>query len=332
MNDTHATQLLARLSPVRDDELLAETHGPEARALLAHVIASPIAESRPRAARGLRRGRRRLAIPALAAAVAAVAITLLSTGGSTTPGAAAAVLRHVASVARARTPLTPGPGRYVYTKSVDAYVNTVVPTGGASKAFNVLVPHVREVWLGPAGGRLYQTDGTPQFPTSRDRERWLAAGKPDLGGPTTDAKLSPTPPLDLPTDANALYDRLKREASAPGDDNPVYVEMFTLIGDSLRESAATPAQRAALYEVAARLPGVELLGPVADTAGRSGIGVAMSSDGIRHTLILDSDTSALLGEEDVALPNNPEGYPSGFRAGYATYLAHTIVDSETATH
>lgn len=112
----------------------------------------------------------------------------------------------------------------------------------------------------------------------------MAAGQPDLSEPPPAAKLSRTPPLDLPTDANALYDHLKREASAPGDDNPLNLEMFTLVGDSLRETAATPAQRAALYQVAARLPGIELLGSIKDSAGRPGIGVAMSNHGIRFTL------------------------------------------------
>jgi hypothetical protein len=38
--------------------------------------------------------------------------------------------------------------------------------------------------------------------------------------------------------------------------------MFVEVGDALSEvlEPATPAQRAALYEVAARIPGVELLG------------------------------------------------------------------------
>ncbi len=334
MSNNANIELLAQLAPVSDEDLVSETQTPEARAVLAQILSVPIDDSSPRHAAGVdvRRRRRWLAVPVVAVAVAATAIAVLvSTSGSSTPSAAAATLRKVATVARAQAPLTPGPGQYVYTKSVDAYVNTVVPAGGAAAAYNVLVQHVREVWLGRNGGRVYQTNGTPQFPTGQDRQRWLAAGQPDLSEPPMDAKLSRTPPLDLPTDANALYDRLKREASAPGDDNPLNLEMFTLVGDSLRETAATPAQRAALYQVAARLPGIELLGPVKDSAGRSGIGVAMSNHGIRFTLVLDPETSALLAEESVALPGNRYGYPADFRTGYATYLVHTIVDSETST-
>jgi len=97
--------------------------------------------------------------------------------------------------------------------------------------------------------------------------------------------------------------------------------MFTLIGDSLRERAATPAQRAALYQVAARLPGIELVGSTKDGAGRSGVAVALTAHGIHFTLIFDPDTAALLGEEQTALAGNTYGFPAGQR----------IVDSDTAT-
>ena len=109
------------------------------------------------------------------------------------------------------------------------------------------------------------------------------------------------------------------------------MEMFTLNGDSLRETAATPAQRAALYQVAARLPGIELVGAVHDDAGRPGTAVAMDDHGIRSTLVFDPQTSALLQEEQVALPGNSYGYAAGERVGYATYLVQRIVDSKTAT-
>lgn len=334
MSSNADIELLARLAPVRDEDLVATTQAPEARAVLALILAIPIDDSPPRRAARVdvkQRRRRWLAVPVVAVAVAATAVAVLvSTTGSSTASAAAATLRKAATVAQAQAPLIPGPGQFVYTKSVDAYINTVVPAGGADAAYNVLVPHVREVWLGRNGGRVYQTNGTPQFPTAQDRQRWMAAGQPELTEPPMDAKLSPTPPLDLPTDVNALYDRLKREASAPGDDNPLYLEMFTLVGDSLRETAATPAQRAALYEVAARLPGVQLLGPLKDSVGRPGVAVAMTADGVRHTLIFDPATSALLAEEQMAV-ENIRNYPAGTPVGYSTYVVRAIVDSETAT-
>jgi hypothetical protein len=98
----------------------------------------------------------------------------------------------------------------------------------------------------------------------------------------------------------------------------------------LRYLTATPAQRAALYEVAARIPGVELVGRVTDPVGRNGMAVAMTSgaDGLRHMLVLDPDTGELLSEEQRVLDENEFGYPAGTRIGYATYVDVAIVDSD----
>jgi hypothetical protein len=267
----------------------------------------------------------------LAAAGAAAAVLVASglVGGSGEASAAVRVLEHAAAVARRQSPVGRlGPGDHLYVKSVDAYLDTVVPAG--SPAFSVLVPHVREVWLGPGGGLLRESDGAPSFLTAQDRGRWIAAGRPPVAGDrSTRTKLGPLRPLDLPTDPDAMYARLEQDATGHGDG--LYEEMFTLVGDSLRETAATPAQRAALYQVAARIPGVELLGPVTDSAGRTGIAVAKEDHGIRHTLIFDPQTSALLSEEQIALPGNPYGYPAGARLGYSTYLVRRIVASDTAT-
>jgi len=319
-----STGRLAELAPVRDEDLAGAAHTPEARALLAEIVSTPVAPAR------VRRSRRWLAVPALGAAAAAVAFALLgSNGGDGTQSAAGATLRRAASVARAQPPLIPGPGQYLYTKSVNAYLNTTVPVGGAGTDYSVLVPHVRQIWLGLGGGRLYETSGMPRFLTAQDRERWIADGRPQLTEPPSENTLPPARPLDLPSDPDALYARLEHDAAGHG--SGLHTEMFTLVGDSLRETGATPAQRAALYQVAGRIPGVELVGPVEDSAGRRGVAVAMEDHGIRFTLIFDPDTSALLSEEQVALAGNPYGYPADTRVGYATYLVQKIVGSDTAT-
>src|SRR5262249_32676090 len=149
MNTKLAIDRLAAAAPLLDSSLIAEAHTPAANALLERITATtPSIRRRTRA-------RRRLVVPALAAALAtSVLAATLSNGGHGTQGAAAATLKKAASVARAQTPLIPGPGQYLYTKSVDAYLATTVPAGGAGTEYSVLVPHVRETWLGPNGGRL----------------------------------------------------------------------------------------------------------------------------------------------------------------------------------
>ena len=103
--------------------------------------------------------------------------------------------------------------------------------------------------------------------------------------------------------------------------------MFTLVGDALRESDASPALRASLYEVAARIPGVELVGPATDRVGRHGVAVAYVDGKIheRHELIFDPRTATLLGEEYVELEGNSYGYSPGTVTGYATYVVSGVV-------
>src|SRR5262249_17825186 len=106
-------------------------------------------------------------------------------------------------------------------------------------------------------------------------------------------------------------------------------EMFVVVGDSLRQTNASAPQRAALYAVAARIPGVELVGEVTDAVGRSGVEVAMDDDAthVRSTLIFDPQTSLLLAEEQFTLAGNSFGYPSGTCIETATYLKTAIVDT-----
>jgi hypothetical protein len=288
------------------------------------------AHARARLALKLTRTRRRrwFAAGAGLAAAGTAAAVFVSVGpnGDGDASAATRVLRHAAAVARRQAPLGKlGPGQYLYVKSVNAYLNTIAPAD--SPYFSVLVPHVREVWVGDGDGKLRESEGAPTFLTTRDRDRWIAAGRPPLtDGHPSETNLSPMRPLDLPDDPDALYMRLKHDATGHGDS--LYGEMFTLVGDALRETNATPAQRAALYEVAARIPGVESIGRVHDPVGRSGLAVAMrnAADGVRETLVFDPRTSELLAEESVALTGNKFGYPAGAVVGHATYVRRAIVD------
>jgi hypothetical protein len=263
----------------------------------------------------------------LTAAVAAALVVGALVSRGTGTASAATVLRHAAAAAGDQEPLVPGPGQYVYTKSVDAYLDSVLD---GPHPFSALVAHTREIWLGPSEGRLHETSGPPQFLSEQDRAAWNAAGRPALDAAVSDTTIDPSKPLDLPTDPDELWQRLRRDAAGHG--SGLYTEMFTLVGDSLRETAITPAQRAALYVVAARIPGVQLLGDVTDSAGRQGVAVAMDNEVSkdRSTLVLDPKTGALLAEEDVVLAGNSMGYPAGTRIGSATYLVQGIVDSDTA--
>lgn len=281
------------------------------------------------------RTRRRWLFPAagVAAIGAAIAAVLLTIGPRAETASATSVLRDAAAAARAQEPPpTLAPGRYMYTRSENAYLVTAV--GGDGEDFSALVAATREVWLDRSGtGWLYERSAPPVFLGEHDRERWIAAGRPHLGGSLTDMALendgpeAPMYSLDLPADPDALWDRL--QADAQGKGHGLYAEMFVLVGNALRETLTTPTQRAALYEVAARIPGVELVGGVTDHQGRPGIAVAMRDEqaGVRSALIFDPGTGALLGEEQITLAGNWWGYPEGTIVGWATYLEAAVVDA-----
>ena len=310
--------LVAGLAKVRDDELVGRVDSPEAR-LLFETITSPATEStRPRwvwFAAGT------------TAAVLALAVGIVVGGSHGTATASAATeLKSVASVARRQQPLLAAPGQFVYTKSEWLSLDTYVGTG---TSYSALIPWSRESWVGPTGGRMHQTPGRPRFVSERDRKAWIAGGRPEFTGPAAGepVTLPPARPLDLPTDPDALYAQLSAQTVSYGKRQDA--EMFVLVGDALRETNASPAQRAALYAVAARIPGVDLLGDVTDAAGRRGIAVAKDDDvnHVRSTLVFDPQTSVLLAEEESVLPGNSFGYPTGTRIDSSTYLATEIVDS-----
>jgi hypothetical protein len=299
---------------------------------------------------GRARGRWALAGVAVTAALAlglALAGVLPSDRGGAESAAAQAL--HEASTTAARQPADAAPtaGQYVYTKSEAAHLEI-------HPGWTVLVPVTREIWVSPDdSGRIVETRGQPRFLSQADRMGWEAAGSPNLeSGKTTDehfrAQGSPEPgtpvvagsPEDylayrdlseLPTDPDALrqlIEERKVEGGPPGD-----AQTFTIIGDLLRETYTSPALRSALYQIASELPGVELVGEVKDPAGREGIAVAYTEpQGIRHELIFDQQTSALLGERDVLVdPATAQlSAPSGTIIGYAAYLASGVVDSSDA--
>jgi hypothetical protein len=296
-------------------------------------VPPPIPETRERArlalvartARRSRPPRHRLLFPVagLAVAAAAVVIALVGVGNKTGIDArAAAMLRAAAAKAKAQKTL--GHGHVLYVKSSDAYLSSWPEQG-----WSVLEPHQREIWIGPDGaGRLRTSTGKSRFLSERDRRNWIAAGRPALPGGTSDD--TPIPPADrspLPSDPDALFELLKARAS--GHSEGTYPEMFTLAGDAFRDTNLSPAQRAALYEVVARIPGVELVGNVKDPVGRRGVAVAIDhrTDGIRHTLVIDPDTGTMLAEEQVLLEKNLFGYPGGTLIGHSTYLVTAMVPS-----
>jgi hypothetical protein len=340
----NAYDLLERLGEVEPiDQRVMDTTARSLHRAVAEGVAADVGgvERLPRLVRTRRRWVRRVVAVAAAAALIGVATVVIrpgSTGGPTP--AAAAELEQLAQVAAAQPAATPpGPGQYQYTDSQEAYTSSTYD--GPGHSYTVQLPETRQIWIGADGsGRLLETFGAAIFLSPQDRADWVTAGSPDLATAPTDESFGPgglsDGPTDLstlPTDPSALAALISSRRIEGGPPGPS--EDFAQIGDLLRETDASPALRAALYQVAANLPGVLLLGAVADHSGRPGVGVGYNWGGVQHELIFDPTTSALLGEEDVTVatgwkPGTTPTEPVGTVNDWVVYLQSGVVDGTGA--
>jgi len=275
-----------------DPGALPSGDSPQAHRLLARILngTTGYRGSAPHRRRGLVLTISGGAATAAAGATALAIALTAGPAGTALPGAAGGHARPVHATvaalyklsrvaAKQRASTAPGPGQFQYTSSV-----------GTGEACTVADHHYycvnfrdqREIWIGQDGsGRMRDTQAHPFFPTAKDRQQWRAMGKtaPPLVGPPSDERYGPGKladgPVDLsklPTDPATLAQMISSRKIEGGPPGPA--EDFVQVGDLLRESDASPELRAALFKVAAGIPGVKLLGTVTDSDGRSGIAIA----------------------------------------------------------
>lgn len=290
----------------------------------------------------------------LAALLIALPIGIFGGSGEVQP-AVGQVLRQAAAVAAAQERVAPGPGQYLFTRSKSAYLtfSSYLPAGerhpctarnpcdmtGASE-WSVMVPSEREAWIsfdGSRKGRVREVTDKPRFVSEGQRAGWVEAGSPPLprAGRVEDGALSGgggfLDATDLPTDPAALRQLIEAREIPGVEGPPGEAETFVLIGDMLRETYLPPAIRAAIFQLTAELPGVELLGEVRDPVDRPGTGIAFTDRkrGTRQELIFDPKTSALLGERTSIVRSGAFGFkaPPGTPISYAAYLESKVVDS-----
>lgn len=233
--------------------------------------------------------------------------------------AAAAALHQAATVAADSEALVIGDG-YLYTRT-----DALWKFQGGDK-FMYLRPLVREFWMAADGsGRIRETVEEPIFLSDSDREAWLAGGfdvfaiNEDFGPGGLEPQFDNAA---LPIQVEALREAVRQLAAASHPWPRTDAQMFVVIGDLLRDPLTPPDVRAALYEVAASLPGIELLGETTDRMGRPGIAVAMTANQLREIIIFDPATSALLEERTVGLE------PYGNTAAPITWSYSTYLDSK----
>jgi hypothetical protein len=305
--------------PVEPGELERAAGSADAAALLERIVSGEYgAAPEPRALR--RRRIPRLAWTAAGALAVAVAVLILVLGLSSGGGREddlAAALDGVAATAASRPP-TPGAQPYTYLKTREMSMDT---DGADRRSWRVLQSTTREEWVTRDGaGRLRIVDDPARFVGSGDRAEWEGAGEPTfltLGfGRRTedrflDAGMLRGTVAELPRDPAALAERLRAKAEVERGEQPVGAATLQLIAEYLRDPAASPASRQALYRAAKWVPGIEYLGERTDPAGRPGIAVGVPSSlagaPVVYSLIFDPDTSQVLATETTALPRSGPG-------------------------
>ncbi|WP_328291346.1 CU044_5270 family protein [Kineococcus sp. NBC_00420] len=236
-----------------------------------------------------RRPTRRWTITALAGAAAAAAVALVLPVASAPPASAEQVLLVTAQAAGQQPDQAAG-AAYWHVHSEQDYPATK--------------PLQREIWQSRNGESVLRDetlvsgalDGEPVDPaevvtTSLDGPAVFGVGGRSLSWADLDA---------LPTDPQALGTLLRAAVKdhPAGEDH----ELFVTVTDLLTESPASPALRRALWEVAARVPGAEVLGPMTDAAGRTGTAIErdeLDQNRYRYVYILDPTTGELLETRNV---------------------------------
>jgi hypothetical protein len=337
--------LVRELHPPADLAAASDARERARAALLAEIERRPNRQPTSKHPRSRRPRVSSLGALSLAAAFAAVAAGVIVSfslrGGAANPppAAAAVVLRRAAIAAEASG--GPGqlrPGEYWYVKSIWTTPGVQLaehPGRGADTIGNALSTYTREAWIGldRPGRVVSQVVGPITFLSAAARQQWIRAGRPrELPGyngslPPNAFIMPYRQLLELPTNVDALWQLLYREAGR-GSAAWKRHEMFTEIGDLLREDPIPAKVRAALYLVAARIPGIQMLGPTRDAVGRPALAVALNDtfDGERDELLFDPKTSALLGERSVVVKPPPTYHVKpGTAWSGATYLTSGIV-------
>ena len=312
----------------RTESLFYETIGADVR------LDATCGEGQGKTLRSHRRPRVRAAVTLVAVgAVAAAALLFVLNGPSGASPAAASELNRLARIVLHAAPIQPpGPGQYVYTKSIQANQTCWLD----KPAFCYLLPEIRQIWIASDGsGRILETYGTPAFYTAQYSANWRSLGSPNLSKPS-DSYFGPgglslnSKIAKLSTDPSQLANQISAGAFEGTPSSPV--DELEQIGDILRESDASPALRAACLDVVSTISGVALDRNATDAIGRHGMGFELPFRGFMIELVFDPSNAAFLGEKDwviAAGSGSTQGWPAGSILNWIAYVAHGLVRSDS---
>lgn len=255
----------------------------------------------------------------VAAALGLVVVLVVAVLVPSRREAAAAELRRLGRIASTQEELTPEPGQFLLIRSEELRVESVGGAAGVDVSFDRITRLSISTWLALDGsGFRRERVVWSRFASEADRIAWIEADRPsfelDRGYP-----LSPGQPhihdvAGLPADPDRLLELLRSGAVVErpsGDD-----QVFIAIGELLAQGVAPPDVRAALFEVAARLEGVRLVGDVRDPLERPGTGVSLEGPTYDTRLVFDPDSAQLLAielyETDAEATERPTSWTAAF--------------------
>ncbi|WP_371577249.1 CU044_5270 family protein [Streptomyces sp. NBC_01314] len=232
---------------------------------------------------------------------------------------AVVLLDRIADVA-AKTEVEPvRDDQLVYVKSLTAGAEAV-----EDGPYEPAKPHQREVWVSQEPGPVEQLalhyedgdysplrellpPGSPGVPAGIDRPtyKWLAA---------------------LPTDPDELLaelTRLTRTWEGQEKDQAV----FDKIGELLGETVMPPRTAAALYEAAAKIPGVTRIEDAVDPAGRHGVGIRRVDERASWATewVFDRNDLTYLGDRSYLAADSKMG-EKGMIVSETAVLERAVVD------
>lgn len=230
---------------------------------------------------------RRWALAAVPLTIAAITagVFVLQSGPNAEQAAAAEQLGRISAAAAAKPEPQVRPDQYAYIKSVGADSTADGDTGGPF----VLGPvQEREIWF----AQRQVAPGTPYGAIREDADPMFDLIRHYDQTPTYEELKK------LPTDPDALLAWARENSGSGGSKDR---RTFDKLGDLIQESLLPPNLAAAVYQAAAKIPGVELGGQAQDAAGRTGLVVSYLDEdaGLRKQWIFDPQTLEYLGKRTV---------------------------------
>ncbi|MFI0982769.1 CU044_5270 family protein [Streptomyces sp. NPDC021093] len=241
----------------------------------------------------------------------------------------ASTVRQMSAAAAARATPEPKPGQFVYVKRQVSYLSMSHNADTSESRTWVQPLHTREVWKSPDDkqGWLDEPGYQPEGGITLDRDAPEAnpQGGQDIPGQAPDRSYHWV--KALPTNPAALLKKIYAEVAPSGGDQHqrAFDEIESIIGEQI-----VPARTAAaLYQAAARIPGVVLVAHSQDAAGRSGIALARVDEraGERAELVFDRTTYAYLGSRGVQV-REVDGIKPGTVTERTAVLERAVVDQK----